>query len=324
MEHNDTRHKLSEYLDGSVTAKEKEEIEAHLKTCQQCSNALQELQKTVEHIKSVEEAEPPAWMTQKIMAKVRAGAEEKKSLFQRFFFPLSVKLPIQAVAVLFLTVAALSVYRNIQPTPIPSHAPVREFALSKESPPAPALRDMHEAPKITKDAVVPAKKAPQAPGFKALDMKREYEKPSPPAALGRAAESAPAAAEHITPAQAGAPALPQEHAESKLKSSIPTRRASGEASADTVVPVISMRVKDLAVAAREIEKALTQSGGSITRREILGAKRSYVISIDARKLRYFKKRLKPIGDARDESGWPVSQDGQIALKIELIVDTDQP
>jgi hypothetical protein len=342
MEHNDTRHKLSEYLDGSVTAKEKDEIEAHLKTCQQCSNALQELQKTVEHLKSIEEVEPPAWMTQKIMVKVRAGAEEKKkSLFQRFFFPLSVKLPLQAVAVLFLTMTAFYIYRNIQPTLIPSEAPVQEFAVRKEAPPpAPTLRDKHEAQKITKDALVPAMKAPQAPGCKALDIKQEYEKPAPPAALGKAAESVVApekaeeqsmrgkkkdtAAEHVTPAQAGAPALPQQHAESKLKSSVPTQRALGKASADKVVPIISMRVKDVDVAAREIEKALTQSGGSITRQEILGAKKIYVASIDARKLLYFKERLKSIGDARDESGWPVSQDGQIALKIELIENTDQP
>ena len=43
-------------------------------------------------------------MTQKIMAKVRAEAEEKKTIFQRLFYPLTVKLPIQAIAVLFLAV----------------------------------------------------------------------------------------------------------------------------------------------------------------------------------------------------------------------------
>jgi hypothetical protein len=191
MEHNDIRHKLSEYIDGSITAEEKAAIEAHLKTCPACSDALRELQKTVEHIRSIEEVEPPVWMTQKIMAKVRSGAKEKKGLFQKFFFPLSVKLPIQAVAVLFLTVTAFYIYRNIQPTPMPSEAPVQEFAAPS---PAPALRDKREEPKITKDASAPAKKVPQAPEYKALDMKLEYEKPAPPAALGKAAESAPAAA----------------------------------------------------------------------------------------------------------------------------------
>ncbi len=115
MDHNDIRHKLSEYLDGSVTAEEKSSIEEHLKTCSACSDALHELQKTVEHIKSVEEVEPPAWMTQKIMANVRAAEEERKGLFRRLFHPLSVKLPIQAVAVLFLAVTAFYIYQNMSP-----------------------------------------------------------------------------------------------------------------------------------------------------------------------------------------------------------------
>ena len=46
MDHNDMRHRLSEYLDGSVTADEKSSIEEHLKTCSACSDALHELQKT--------------------------------------------------------------------------------------------------------------------------------------------------------------------------------------------------------------------------------------------------------------------------------------
>jgi len=194
MDHNDIRHKLSEYMDGSIIAEERAEIENHLMTCPACSDALRELQKTVDHIKSVEEVEPPAWMTQKIMAKVRSGAEEKKGLFRRFFFPLSVKLPIQAVAVLFLTVTAFYIYRNIQPAPMPSETPVQEFEAGKGPPPASAPRDKSEEPKISKDASAPAKKVPQAPEYKALDMKLEYEKPAPPAALGKAAESAPAAA----------------------------------------------------------------------------------------------------------------------------------
>ena len=98
MEHTDVRHKLSDYIDGSLSTGEKTAVDEHLKTCQQCSDALHELQKTIELVRTVEDAEPPQWMTQKIMANVRAEAGEKKGLFERFFLPFSVKLPIQAVA----------------------------------------------------------------------------------------------------------------------------------------------------------------------------------------------------------------------------------
>src|SRR3990172_469459 len=132
MNHNDIRHKLSEYIDNALSADEREAVEAHLKSCHVCSDALAELQKTVEHIKTVEELEPPPWMTQKIMSKVRAEAE-KRSLFQRLFYPLAIKLPIQAVVVVFLAVTAFSIYRNIQPAQTPSETPMQEFAAQQEA-----------------------------------------------------------------------------------------------------------------------------------------------------------------------------------------------
>jgi hypothetical protein len=151
MNHDDIRHMLSAYLDGSTTADEKRIIGEHLKTCPDCGRAFEELQKTVGHIRSLEEVEPPAWMTQKIMAHVRDAAEEKEggafglahasraaakgrlaeesaqpatvpapaskkeSLFRRFFAPARFRTPLQAVAVLFLVVTAFYIFRTMEP-----------------------------------------------------------------------------------------------------------------------------------------------------------------------------------------------------------------
>ncbi len=52
VKHNDIRHKLSEYIDGSASDTEKAEIEKHVRDCPACSDALRELRKTVEHIKN--------------------------------------------------------------------------------------------------------------------------------------------------------------------------------------------------------------------------------------------------------------------------------
>jgi hypothetical protein len=224
MEHNDIRHRLSEYIDGSVTGEERAAIEAHLKTCLQCSSALEELRKTVEHIKTIEEIEPPAWMTQKIMATVRAEAELKKDFIHRFFFPLHIKLPIQAIAVLFLAVTGFYIYQNIQPASRLSEAPTRELATRNEAPPARTTQD-----KLAKadGSGIRSKKVQQSPEYKALDMKQEYEKPSPPVPEGKAAVPAPAPARPAeqpvlakqeaasgnmaAAPQAGAPAMMKEH-----------------------------------------------------------------------------------------------------------------
>ena len=178
MEHNDIRHKLSEYIDGSVTDEERAAIEAHVKTCEQCTDALQELRKTIEHIKTVEEIEPPAWMTQKIMATVRADVGEKKSLFQRLFYPLAVKIPNPGYCglvpycdrVLYLSEHAASrkTIRSAEPG-------VR--SQKDESPPTNTAQDKFA--KAEKPAPRP-KQVPQTPAYKSLDMKQEYEKPAPP------------------------------------------------------------------------------------------------------------------------------------------------
>lgn len=190
MEHNDIRHKLSEYIDDALPPADRSEIESHLKTCLECSTALTELRKTITQIKTIEEVEPPAWMTQKIMANVRSEAE-KKSIFERFFLLLRVKLPIQAVAVLFLTITAFYVYQNMQTPQQAPEIPLQESAANRS--------DSND-----KDTVIQADKAAsrakqvqQAPEYKALDMKLEYEKPAPPVPTDRrttAPASAPALA----------------------------------------------------------------------------------------------------------------------------------
>ncbi len=176
MEHNEIRHKLSEYIDGSVSAEEKTAIDEHVKTCQQCSGALRELRKTIDLVRTVEEVEPPAWMTQKIMANVRADAGKKKRGFERFFLSFLLKRPAQVVAIVFLAVTALYLYKNIQPPSVPSGAQVREeFASRKE-----AEKEISSA----ENDSLRSKQVRQAPEYKALDMKQEYGKPEALKPLG--------------------------------------------------------------------------------------------------------------------------------------------
>ena len=344
MEHNDARHKLSEYIDGSITAEERAAIEGHLKACPACSDALRELQKTVEHIKSVEEVEPPAWMTQKIMAKVQAAEEERKGLFRRLFYPLSVKLPVQAVAVLFLAVTALYIYQNIHPSAKYAESPPEKLGEAK--PASPMLSPAPE-PRIRHEPAARSDKVPQSPEYKALDMKQEYEKPAPPVPMDKMEESGPAPAkpaEQPLPAkqeeaagkstvapQAEAPAAMQRQAsgtalgqESKLKSDAGAQRALKAMSLDKTGPVISVMVKDIEAAAREIERDIKLLGGSITTKENLEAKKVFRVSIDVQKLQDFRNKLKLIGEVKDDTVAPASQDNRVELKIEIKANSTQP
>jgi hypothetical protein len=106
---------LSAYLDGIVTAGEKRLVEDHLSTCEQCSLALSELKKTKETLRSLEGIEPPPWFTQEIMSRVREEAKPGKSLLQRLFYPLHIKIPAETLATCLVVVLALFVYKNTEP-----------------------------------------------------------------------------------------------------------------------------------------------------------------------------------------------------------------
>ena len=224
MEHNDIRDKLSEYIDGSMTGREKAAIEEHLKTCKTCNDVYRELSKTIEHIKTIEDVEPPAWMTKKIMANVRSSGKEKKSFFYRLFYPLAIKVPVQAVAVIFLAISAYYIYRSIQPVSVPREGPIQEFAAKEESPSAGTPKDKLAK---TDESSPSSKKIPQAPEYKALDMKQEYEKPAPPVPARPTEQSAVTAQESAKrespisakeeSAPAKMPATPKAKAVSPLK-----------------------------------------------------------------------------------------------------------
>src|SRR3990172_9261197 len=181
MKHDDIRHMLSEYIDGAVTPKEKALVEGHLKSCPECNSALFELKKTIEHIKKVEEVVSPAWMTQKIMAKVRAEAEEKRGLFHKLFFPLHIKLPLEAVAVLFLAITAFYIYESVHPEMKFAEAPGEDVIARSEVPrqsqklEATGIREKKIArpsvPVESKSAPAAGKPAEQTPGDKAFQDK---------------------------------------------------------------------------------------------------------------------------------------------------------
>ncbi|HYA87397.1 MAG TPA: DUF2275 domain-containing protein [Nitrospirota bacterium] len=336
MEHNAIRHKLSDYIDGSITAEERNAIEEHLQRCSLCSNALRELQKTLEHIKTIEEVTPPAWITQKIMVNVRDASQKRKGLFSRWFLPPSIKLPIQAVAVLFLVVTAFYIFRNSPPSTRPSAEPPQESSARKEVPPASSRKN--DIGTGQESAPYPST-VPQAPGYKALDMKPEYEKPAPPIPFDQSGTQAQirqdertlfakkkAAGERLAAVPPpGAPPLPQERAagammrpEVESRPDTQAREALNAASAEKVGLTVIMQVKDIEIAGRDVEQALTKLGGSITRRESNEAKRTYGVTIDAKKLPELKHTLKLIGEIQHETAPSASQPGRVAVTIELM------
>lgn len=202
MEHTEIRRNLSAYLDNAVSPEEKAEIEAHLARCGSCRLALVDLERTVGHLKSLPEVEPPPLLTARIMAHVRDAAEPQPGFWRRMFLPLRVKLPLEALALVFLCVTGYYLARTnaplVQLTAL-SPASREETPLPASVPPAPQ--------KKTPSPAAPPKALPQAPRAASrmpdAVSKQEAETPAyaPPPAHAPAPLSTP-------PAAAPAPAYP--------------------------------------------------------------------------------------------------------------------
>ena len=87
MECSEVQKRLSAYIEKVVSPKQKALINAHLKGCKQCKRALADLKKAVKYVQGLEEVEPPAWLAQKVMARVRSEAEAKRGIFKKIFYP---------------------------------------------------------------------------------------------------------------------------------------------------------------------------------------------------------------------------------------------
>ena len=340
MDHNDIRHMLSEYIDGAVLPEDRAAIEDHLKTCEKCSEALKELRQTVAHIRSVEELDPPAWMTQKIMAKVRIVAE-KKSWYQRFFFPLHIKLPLEAIGVLFIAVTAVFIYQNMQPSMKTPNPLFEEYAPAQK--PLPDGYAKNEKSRSTEPSRR-AKEIPQSSEYKALDMKQEYEQPAPPTLLGQAAAPAPmvhaekkqaytadgennqnvlnkkeetlgrSMMQERTMTSAGATS----ETAAKAKSAVPAAPFAGAVSADKTISAIILQVMDMEAAVKEVEKSIAQINGSIVRRESPGSKTIFFVLIKVQRVSELKNRLKLLGEMKEQPGEGEPQKEQVEVRIELL------
>ena len=114
MECGQIQNMIPAYLDGIVSPEEKSLVERHVSSCDPCRQVFEEHQRARDLVKTLEEVEPPPRFAQRIMAQVEEEAAEKGFL-KKLFYPLHIKIPIQAVATIVIAVLAIQVYRSVEP-----------------------------------------------------------------------------------------------------------------------------------------------------------------------------------------------------------------
>jgi hypothetical protein len=322
---------LSGYLDNALSPSEKMGIDEHLRSCKQCSASLKELGRTVAILHDLEEITPPAWLTQKIMSRIKAESERnKKGLLQKLFFPLYIKLPIEAAGIVLIALTALYVFKTMEPeiktemvysekpvvtSPLGNQPLPKQQARQKAAqPPAPMMPKSEEKVDVTssvgenKPSPAPAPAAAPPPGPEQPTSVREE--------AFRENRSEPAETKTKGTLERGLPATGGVTAHDQLKQEgsrlAAKRMSSPQEKADIT---LSFKATDLDAAGKDIKEILHTLGGRIMKEEPGPNDLTVVGELGSDKLLPFMQRLKILGYVKERTPTPTSDKKQVLIKI---------
>lgn len=213
---------LSAHLDGALEPADRLRLEAHLEGCSACRRDLEDLRATVEGIRSLEPVEPPPWLEERILERIRS---RPRPLAARIT-ALARRPSLQAACVLlvctagYLALRISGTFRGPEFPPAPQAAP----APSAEPPPSapgavrPEARPSRPRQGSGSSGFAPPPPAPEAPGAALQEAAPRLRDPQRPSAAGDLATSgasgspargdqtaAPSAITLAAPARAAAP-----------------------------------------------------------------------------------------------------------------------
>ena len=107
----EARDRFSAVLDDALAADERARVEAHLEGCAECRRELLQLRRTVALVRTLGPARAPAGFVDRVLAAARPVPWYRRAL-RWLFWPLPVKLPLEAAALVMVGVTALYVYQR--------------------------------------------------------------------------------------------------------------------------------------------------------------------------------------------------------------------
>jgi hypothetical protein len=347
---NEIENRLPAYLENLLTPEQKMSIEGHLAACPRCRRACGDLRQAERIVQDLPEVEPPPFFEQRIMARVRQEGTHKGGILRKLFYPLYIKVPIQAFATLLIAVMAVTLYRTIVPelkdlTPpaITAPEPAKDRATSErlKTPGAPAA----VTPAISAPAAAPPEKKTQ--GFAAPPIEgvakagRQAIPPSLQEERAPVAKSAlPAIADRdkerlaLRPEalrrtqdwadrQEAAPSfeapLPEPAGKGKMAAmgAAPAPSQATDAAMQRPALALTIDVKDVPVAIREAEALLSRVNGRILDRRRRDAGMFLKAEVTAQSLAAFLHGIEAIGRVKVEKGSPDVQNGIVTVSMEI-------
>ena len=350
MEHAAIQSKLSDYLDDAVTPEEKAAIEEHFAVCPECQKALAELRATRRHVQSLAEVDPPPWLTGKIMAQVREQVDQKRGLFRRLFYPLHIKLPMEAMGLIFLTVTAYLIVRNIQPeiTPLPAPskevydraqpaspqtaAPLKsseeklqirrraEKRSMVERPPTPAprvegtlsLKSSVAKPAARPEVAPKETAAPEPEADRKVKLEEMAAKPAERSAMARKQIAMPAPAAQVTrPLEEAVPRQERRAVE-------PLALTAKKFALDAQPPQLTLHAQDAAAAGIKIEEAVSRLGGKIVKKESFENTQLLFAQVDVKKVDELLVTMEHLGEIKEKILPAKEAEGSRVITIRIV------
>jgi hypothetical protein len=299
----DIKEKLPAYFEGIVNPEDKRLIGEHLLSCEKCRVALEDLKKTQALVHNLEEVEPPPWLTQKVMSRIRKETEQKIGIFQKLFYPLHIKLPIEAFATLLIVVLALFIYRATGPEMkalqtaqvIPKDSVVKEYEKAVSSPSAPSTPTLKGG--ISEAARLEEKPAPARPSEQQqIEKKREIVKEN---------ESIASQGTEI-----------KETREHKAMSATPQLKTV--ASKKPHIITITVKATNIAVAGKDVEDLLNKSNAQKIKCESLENMEVITAELASQKIKELFEKLKTIGEMKEKGTPSDLSEGNIIVRIEIV------
>jgi hypothetical protein len=243
------------------------------------------------------------------MAKIKAEVQPKKKIIQKLFYPLHIKLPLEAVVTALIAVITIYIFKTMQPEMKLAQAPSEhetviarspskadDKAISKEKIAAPLAGN--ERKKLPPSLSPLEKTIPSSPqggkgGFEAeqpvpakkpMIMDKLEEAPQAPAQIAKQDEVRPSSG-----------AVAKEEAKTEVLS-----RAAKVSDEKREVVNVTVLVKDIKTARTKIETALTHLGGKIIKTVSFKNNEIVTAEIDSQKYKEFIASLKSIGDVKEK------------------------
>jgi len=329
----DIEHMLPAYLEDLLSPEEKILTEEHLATCRQCSKALEDLKKTEKLVRELEEVEPPPWFTQKIMSRVREEEKRKEGIIRKLFYPLHIKIPIQALATVLIAVLVIHVYKVGEPEMKAVIAPPSSAfqKAGKEQAPQESLKAPQPMParavkekalpledeKKEKGAVfVPSPVISEKTGERKESRIREESEP-----LSEKSAVFAKKREALKDTMIEYKRTERMHDEGSLaggkREHEPAPKVMSAAIEKPVRTVVTVHVRDINTATGEIETLLGRFGAQNIKRRHLERREVLTGELPAKNVKELMEKLKTIGETRDSEMPSDLGERDISITIEV-------